>query len=251
VQNVKFSHRWPSVFLSCSADWSVRLYHMRSKAPLLSMRATGEDFPINDISWCPDNSTVFACVTVDAKLQVWDLSVSSIDPVVTVDCAADDDGDSVGDAEGSLDGDGLGDDDDDTEHDAPNPPMTAGGTGPLRTFERLDLNGGAGKDADEVMSPVSKLLKNLATDSRKKVLTSLQFGVKTPTIVVGDSQGTVSVYRVFDPVTITHLGPLQQANKLNKAVIQQTDPENVSLLQGYDMDETGLGGEKQNQIIQQ
>jgi hypothetical protein len=33
---------------------------------------------------------VFANVTVDAKLQVWDLSVSSIDPVVVVDTSLDD-----------------------------------------------------------------------------------------------------------------------------------------------------------------
>jgi hypothetical protein len=55
---VRFSQRWPSVFLTCSADWSLNLYHLKFKGPMLSMRATGENFPINDISWCPDNSTV-------------------------------------------------------------------------------------------------------------------------------------------------------------------------------------------------
>jgi hypothetical protein len=25
---------------------------------MLTMRGTGDNFPINDISWCPDNSTV-------------------------------------------------------------------------------------------------------------------------------------------------------------------------------------------------
>ena len=121
VYRVRFSQRWPSVFLTCSADWSMNLYHIKFKNPMLSMRATGENFPINDISWCPDNSTVsyillvfggslyndqliiapinslnikyiqvFANVTVDAKLQIWDLSVSSIDPVVILDTTLED-----------------------------------------------------------------------------------------------------------------------------------------------------------------
>src|SRR4051812_31727036 len=65
------------------------LYHLKSKTPLLTMRATGEDFPVADICWCPGNSTVFACATIDAKVQIWDLSVSSIDPVVTIDTCAE------------------------------------------------------------------------------------------------------------------------------------------------------------------
>lgn len=241
VQRVKFSQRWPSVFLSCSVDWSLHLYHLRSKTPLLSMRATGEDFAINDICWCPDNSTVFACVTVDAKLQVWDLSVSSIDPVVTVDCALDDDRDlelerarTAGAGEAGLDTefDELAEGDSLLDGDAK--AATA-----LSRFERLDYTTGS-KEPEDLTPPVAKLLKNLAQDSKKKVLTALQFGTKTPIIVVGDSHGTVTVYRVFDPVTITHQGPLQQSAKLQKAVVQQTDPENAALLESFD--EGGGGG---------
>jgi WD40 repeat protein len=91
VYRIRFSSRWPSLFLTCSADWCLNMYHTQFRQPLLSMRGTGENFPINDISWCPDNSTVFANVTVDAKLQIWDLSISSIDPVVTVDTSLEED----------------------------------------------------------------------------------------------------------------------------------------------------------------
>jgi WD40 repeat protein len=31
VHRVKFSPRWPNLFLSCSADWTIRLYHLRAK----------------------------------------------------------------------------------------------------------------------------------------------------------------------------------------------------------------------------
>lgn len=77
------------------------LYHLKSKSPLITMRATGEDFPVTDVCWCPGNSTVFACATVDAKVQIWDLSVSSIEPVVTIDTCADDENPAT-DGEGML-----------------------------------------------------------------------------------------------------------------------------------------------------
>lgn len=54
------------------------------------MKASGEENAINDIAWCPDNSTIFAAVTADAKLQIWDINASSIDPLVTVDTTLDD-----------------------------------------------------------------------------------------------------------------------------------------------------------------
>jgi len=58
LSRIRFSSRWPNVFLTCSADWMIRLYHINSKQPLLTMRSAGEDFAVNDICWCPGNSTV-------------------------------------------------------------------------------------------------------------------------------------------------------------------------------------------------
>ena len=46
-------------------------------------------FAITDVAWCPDNSTVFAAVAQSGKLQIWDLSVSCLDPVVSVDTTGD------------------------------------------------------------------------------------------------------------------------------------------------------------------
>lgn len=58
LSKIRFSSRWPSLFLTCSADWMINLYHLQSKAPLLSMRSSSEDFTVTDICWCPGNSTV-------------------------------------------------------------------------------------------------------------------------------------------------------------------------------------------------
>jgi WD40 repeat protein len=58
LYKVRFSKHCPNLFLTCSADWSMGLYDIKHKDPLASMRSSGEDFSINDICWCPGNSTV-------------------------------------------------------------------------------------------------------------------------------------------------------------------------------------------------
>lgn len=89
VYRLKFCPHWPGLFLSCSADWSLGLYHLGAKQGLFSMRAGGEDVAIADAAWCPDNSTIFAAVTQAGKLQIWDLSQSVIDPVISIDTTGD------------------------------------------------------------------------------------------------------------------------------------------------------------------
>lgn len=66
------------------------LYDIRHREPLAVLRSSGEDFSINDICWCPGNSTVFAAVTADARLQIWDLQISALDPVESYDTSVDD-----------------------------------------------------------------------------------------------------------------------------------------------------------------
>jgi len=55
----------------------------------------------------------------------------------------------------------------------------------------------------------------------KRELTCVQFGERSPTVAVGDNRGTVMVYRIISPMTITHEGPLQQTLKLKNAVAKQ------------------------------
>jgi WD40 repeat protein len=224
VYRLRFSPRWSNVFMSCSADWTMNLYHLNHKVPLLSMRGSGETHPINDFAWCVDNATVFAAVTVDAKLQIWDLSVSSIDPVVSIDVGAEDK--SKEDENEENDANNVATDD--VFHPG-SPPLTAAAAA-SRFTERMD-----GKDKEDTMTPINKLLKALSVEPKRRVLTSVLFGEKNPVVVVGDNRGNVNVYRVFDPLTITHLGPLQQFQKLKAAIIRQTDPSMAQSLQGEPM----------------
>jgi hypothetical protein len=77
---------------------------------------------------------------------------------------------------------------------------------------------------EEKEPPVARLMRMLnQRDSGKRVLTSVLFGARSPTVVVGDNRGSVTVYRIFDPLTITHDGPLQQAEKLQRYSPKPTD----------------------------
>ena len=115
----------------------------------------------------------------------------------------------------------------------PSPPSS-----PLLTTTRYNDRIEHNKEENNTTgAPLQKILKNLSQNTKKKVLTTVLFGEKNPSVVVGDNRGTVTVYRVFDPVTITHLGPLQQYEKLKKAILQQTDPVSAAGLQSADMSE--------------
>lgn len=217
VYRIKFSPKWPKIFLSCSSDWTAGLYHVKSKVPLIKMQATGESSAINDISWCPGNSTIFASITADAKLQIWDLSVSAIDPVTIVDTTPDD----------IINKDlpkppTISELDNQNQDDAGSiPPTPAPSTSKFRRNEQQE-------EAKE--STVALLLKKLSLTSEKRVLTTLLFGEKSPIIVVGDNRGAVTVYRILQPRTILNNGPLIEKQRLTDAILQQSDPSRIKFL---------------------
>ena len=132
------------------------------------MKASGEENAINDIAWCPDNSTIFAAVTADAKLQIWDLNVSSIDPVVTVDTAMDDV------LESKHDKTKAGDDVDNRADSGSSPPVTPG----ISVNRARQMMGRGNPNQPAPHAPVAQLLKRLSTTVPKRALTCLQFGEK-------------------------------------------------------------------------
>ncbi|GMH64127.1 hypothetical protein TrLO_g315 [Triparma laevis f. longispina] len=79
VYKVKCSPYHPDAFLSCSADWTVKLWHSKDSSDCLrEFHTVGLSDVVNDIAWSPNSSTVFASVTGDGRVEVWDLN--SMDP---------------------------------------------------------------------------------------------------------------------------------------------------------------------------
>lgn len=80
VYRVRFSPYNSDVFLSASADWSVKVWKMNCKAAVMTFDL-GQ--AIVDINWSPFNSAVFICLSLD-KLHVFDLGTNRYEPVAEI-----------------------------------------------------------------------------------------------------------------------------------------------------------------------
>ena len=78
VYEVKWNPFHERIFLSCSADWTVKLWDYNSNKALMSFDLGNS---VGGISWSPFSSTVFAAVTSDGKVHVFDISVNKLDPL--------------------------------------------------------------------------------------------------------------------------------------------------------------------------
>ncbi|CAH1772344.1 unnamed protein product [Owenia fusiformis] len=79
VYKIQWSPFIPDVFLSCSADWSIRLWLQDRLQPVLNFFSSTK--AVHDMCWSPRSSTVFACVN-EGAVEVWDLSQSTLDPII-------------------------------------------------------------------------------------------------------------------------------------------------------------------------
>ncbi|CAM9754373.1 unnamed protein product [Discosporangium mesarthrocarpum] len=71
VYTVKWNPFHPRVFISCSADWTVKLWDHTVPYPIMSFDLGNA---VGDVYWSPYSSTVFAAVTSDGKVHVFDLA---------------------------------------------------------------------------------------------------------------------------------------------------------------------------------
>ena len=68
------------VLITCSADWSFRVWHAEQKVAVIVVQSASRS-AINDIQWSPLNATQLALCT-DHEVEVWDLAVSTLDPLI-------------------------------------------------------------------------------------------------------------------------------------------------------------------------
>jgi len=70
VYAVKWNVFHPRVFLSCSADWTIKMWDQTLARPIMTFDL---GCAVGDIEWAPYSSTVFAAVTSAGNLYVYDL----------------------------------------------------------------------------------------------------------------------------------------------------------------------------------
>lgn len=81
VYKIRWSPFSPNTFLSCSADWTIKLWDQESPNAIFTFSST-TDY-VADISWSPNSSTVFASVTGDGRVDVWDIAINTLDPLTS------------------------------------------------------------------------------------------------------------------------------------------------------------------------
>eukprot|EP00002_Diphylleia_rotans_P037458 TRINITY_DN8364_c0_g1_i7.p1 TRINITY_DN8364_c0_g1~~TRINITY_DN8364_c0_g1_i7.p1 ORF type:complete len:696 (-),score=147.47 TRINITY_DN8364_c0_g1_i7:274-2361(-) len=70
IYGIKWNPFHPRVFLSCSADWTVKIWESNHKTPLMTFDLNSA---VGSVVWSPFSSTIFAAVTADGKVHVFDL----------------------------------------------------------------------------------------------------------------------------------------------------------------------------------
>lgn len=78
IYALKWNPFHPRIFISCSADWSVKIWDHNYPNPILSFDLANA---VGDVAWSPYSSTVFAAVTSDGKVHVFDLSENKHEPL--------------------------------------------------------------------------------------------------------------------------------------------------------------------------
>lgn len=73
---VKWSSYHTNLFLSGSADWSIKLWDYKKSEPLLEFDLGAS---VGDVAWAPYSASVFAAVTDDGRVHVYDLNKNKHD----------------------------------------------------------------------------------------------------------------------------------------------------------------------------
>lgn len=80
VFQVRWSPFVPCLFLSCSSDWTVRLWQEDKDTALLVFQSATQS--LQDLRWSFTNACVFGTVSDDGHLEIWDLSLSAVKPTI-------------------------------------------------------------------------------------------------------------------------------------------------------------------------
>jgi dynein intermediate chain 1, axonemal len=78
VYTVQWSPFEDDIFISCSADWTVKIWNHNNGTPLLSLDLGSA---VGDVMWSPYSSTILAAVTSDGKVHIYDLNENKMDPL--------------------------------------------------------------------------------------------------------------------------------------------------------------------------
>lgn len=204
------------MFLSCSGDWNIKLWHQGEQREVLNFRSVDLAHAVHGISWCPSDATIFGAVSEDGRIEIWDLQQSTLDPVIThfpkkyarvsasLTSAASAPGSSSAKAPG-----GTGANDPSGLDNLDDPLLPSTGSSSAQ-------GGASGAFGSSLSQP-----ELLASFEIPLECTKIAFAPSAPIIVVGDSTGGVTVYRVptlADGCNGENMSVDEQVAKLHRAM---------------------------------
>jgi dynein intermediate chain 1, axonemal len=75
IYAVKWNLFYKRIFITCSADWTVKIWDNRYRDPMFQFDLNAE---VSDVAWAPYSSTTFAAVTVDGNIHFYDISLNIV-----------------------------------------------------------------------------------------------------------------------------------------------------------------------------
>ncbi|XP_014772140.1 dynein intermediate chain 2, ciliary [Octopus bimaculoides] len=80
VNKVEWNHFHPNTFITCSDDWSVKVweYNEEYKIPLFTFDLGSR---VTDVAWAPYSASVFAAATSKGRVLVYDLNLNRYEPM--------------------------------------------------------------------------------------------------------------------------------------------------------------------------
>ncbi|CAH1718635.1 unnamed protein product [Chironomus riparius] len=78
VHRMDFNKFNSNIFISCSGDWRVKIWEDMRSDPLFIFDLGAS---VGDVKWAPYSSTVFAAVTTEGRVFVFDLNVNKYKPI--------------------------------------------------------------------------------------------------------------------------------------------------------------------------
>ncbi|CAF0934897.1 unnamed protein product [Adineta ricciae] len=84
VYKVHWSPFAENIFLTASADWTIRLW-MTGHAEACMVFSSANSKMFLDAIWSPKSSTMFCCIS-ENTIEIWDLSESILDPIYVASC---------------------------------------------------------------------------------------------------------------------------------------------------------------------
>ncbi|KAM5191719.1 dynein axonemal intermediate chain 1 [Mantella aurantiaca] len=78
VDAVRWNPFHPKVFITCSSDWTVKIWEHNIKTPMFVFDLNSA---VGDVAWAPYSSTIFSAVTTDGRVHVFDLSINKYEAI--------------------------------------------------------------------------------------------------------------------------------------------------------------------------